>query len=479
MAPSPTMRRPGRLPSLGLAAGAFVAIAGWVIGLRPLADNSFFTHLATGRIILDTGSVPSVDPYTFTAQGAPWVVQSWLASVLYATAEALAGATGLRALMGCTAAALCAVAWRLTRPASSIVPRLAIGVVFVAAGAELWAERPLMLGLLAFAGVILAANGELDPRWLVPIGWLWVNVHGSFPLGLVYLAVVAVGRRMDGGSPRAELRSLGWLLVGVLLGAVGPLGPGVLTFPYELLQRQDVLRNVIEWRAPTFDSLSQRAFLLQSALVALALVRRPSYRSGLLVAVFGAAALLGARNLSVASLVFLPVLAGAAPEWGRLRSGSRTRLGTVLVALAIGAATVFGAARLGQRDFELRGYPIDALAYLDEQGIGLPDQRMAAKDVVGNLVELLYGPGNRVFYDDRFDMFPTAASAAHLALVQNGPTLRRDLDRFEIDLLTLERAGTTAQRVIVDPAWRVLYSDEDWLVSCRRGAPLGGRVGRC
>lgn len=457
----------------------FIVTAGWVIGLRPLTDNSFFTHLATGRIILDSGSVPSTDPYTYTAQGSSWLVQSWLASVLYATVERLGGATGLRLLMGCTAAVLTALAWRLTRPAESVVVRVALGAVFVGVGAQLWAERPLMLGLIALACVVLAAEGGLDPRWLVPIGWVWVNVHGSFPLGVVYVVVVAVGARLDGGRPSNELRVLWWLLVGVLLGAVGPLGPAVLLFPLELLQRQDILRNVIEWRAPTFDSLSQRLFLLQMGLASLALVRRPSYRHGLVVAVFGAMALLGVRNLPVTSLVLLPLLAAAVPAWGTLRSTARTSFAGALAAAAVLSALVFGVARLGQRDFDLRGYPIDALAYLRTNEVDLTAHRLASQDVVGNLMELLDGPRGEVFYDDRFDMFPDAVSQAHLSLVQGGPTLRSDLARYDVELVLWERASPVGQRLTVDPAWRILYSDHSWLVACQRGVDVGGDIGTC
>ncbi len=454
-------------------------MAGWVIGLRQLTDNSFFTHLATGRIILDSGSVPSTDPYTFTAHGSSWLVQSWLASVLYATVERLGGATGLRLLMGATAAVLAALAWRLTRPAVSVVVRLALGAVFVAVGAGLWAERPLMLGLIALACVALAVDGGLDPRWLVPIGWVWVNVHGSFPLGIVYVVVIALGGRLDGRHPTKELRVLAWLAGGVLLGAVGPLGPAVLLFPVELLQRQEILQNVIEWRAPTFDSFSQRVFLLQLVLGVLALVRRPSYRDGLVVVVFGATALLGVRNLPVASLVFLPVLASAAPAWGTLRSRDRTPIASALTAAGVVAAVLFGLVRLEQRDFELRGYPIDALAYLRAHEVDLTAHHLASKDTVGNLMELLDGPRGEVFYDDRFDMFPDAVSQAHLSLVQDGPTLRSDLARYEIALILWDRTSATGQRLIVDPAWRVLYSDESWLVTCERGVDVGGSIGTC
>lgn len=475
--PQPTERRWGL--ALGAAAGCVVATAGWVIGLRPLTDNSFFTHLATGRIILDTGSVPSSDPYSFTAHGASWLVQSWLASVLYAAVEHVGGAGALRVLMGATAAVLTALAWRLTRAADSLVPRLAIGVIFVVVGAGLWSERPLMLGLIAFALVMLAVDGRLDARWLVPIGWIWVNVHGSFPLGIVYVVVGAVGSRMDGRELTQPLRVLRWLVLGVGLGAVGPLGPAVLLFPLQLLQRQDILQHVIEWRAPTFDSMSQRAFLLELVLVMLALVRRPSYRGGLLTATFAAAALLGSRNITVASLVFLPMLAEAAPGWGSLRSSPRVPLAYIIAGSGVVAAMLLGGLRLGQRDFELRGYPVDALSFLADRQVDLRVHHLAAQDIVGNFLELVDGPRAEVFYDDRFDMFPPAVSAAHLALVQSSPTLRTELATYGIEIVIWDRTSATGQRMIVDPAWRVLYTDEHWVLSCARGAVLGPSLGRC
>jgi hypothetical protein len=456
-----------------------VVAAGWVIGLRPLVDNSFFTHLATGRLVLDTGSVPSTDPYTFSAHGAAWVVQSWLASWLYATVESLAGAVGLRVLMGLIAAGLTALAWRLTRPASSLIVRLGLGVVFLAANAELWAERPFMLGLVGLGCVVLAAEGSLDPRWLVPIGWVWVNVHGSFPLGLAYLVVAAIGCRLDGARPQVELRALRWTALGMVLGAVGPLGPRVLTFPLELLQRQDVLRNVIEWRAPVFDSFSQRVFLAQVVLAIVLLVRRPSYRTGLVVAVFVAAALLGARNITVASLVLLPGMAEAAPALGSLRAGARAPIGTALAVCGLAAALLLGVARLDQPAYELHGYPVDAVAFLAAAGVDLETHHLATQDIVGNYLELTYGPGERVFYDDRFDMFPKSISAANLALVQAGPSVRRDLRELGIELLLWDRASATGQRLTVDPDWRVIFSDESWILACRRSADVGGQIGRC
>jgi hypothetical protein len=477
---APSSSRRGLLhPSWGGSIGVFVVTAGWLIGLRPLSDNSFLTHLATGRIILDTGSVPSHDAYTFTAAGEPWLVQSWLVSVLYGAAERLGGLSAVRLTTGALAALLAGLAWSLLRPARGLVVRLALAALFVVIGAQLWAERPFMVGLCCLAVTVLAMEGRLDPRWLVPIAWVWVNSHGSFPLGLVLLGVGALGRRLDGTSPATELRALRWALLGTLVGAVSPLGPRALVFPLELLRRQDVLRNVIEWRAPGFESVSQRGFVLLVIVAVVAIASKPSYRSALLTGVFVAAALLGARNLVVASVVLLPVCAAGFGELGSLRTSARPRIARAVGALGLAVLVLLTLGRLGERDLNLDRYPVGALAYLEEGGIDTRDVRLAEPDIVGNLIGYVYGPEGRVFYDDRFDMFPDDVTDAHLALVKAEPKMREQLDLFDIDLVVLGSSSPSAQILVEDPRWRAMYLDDDWVLLCRRGASLGAQAPAC
>lgn len=465
-------------PSWGGVIGLFVVTAGWVIGLRPLADNSFLTHLATGRLIIDTGRVPSVDPYTFTAAGEPWVVQSWLASLAYATAEQLGGLDGVRLLTGAIAATLAGLGWALLRPAGGVLVRLSAAALFIVVGAGMWAERPFMIGLICLALLALAMEGRVDPRWLLPIGWVWVNTHGSFPLGIVLLVVAGVGRRLDGESPEVELRCLRWAVPGMVLGAVGPLGPKVLFFPLELLQRQDLLSQVVEWRAPTFDTTSQRMFIVQLALAVVLIARRPSYRGALLIGVFGGMALLGSRNLAVASLVLLPVMAPALAGVGSMGSADRARPARLAGIGAVAMLLLLTVARSNQAPLELRKYPIGALVYLEEAEIDTREVRMVAPDYVGNLLDFVYGPERRTFYDDRFDMFPDDISRAQIAVNLGTPAMRVELDRLDIDLAVMKTASATGQVLVTDADWRVLYLDDAWTLLCRRGAPLSA-AGTC
>jgi len=466
-------------PDLGAVLGVAVVAAALLAELQPLRDNSFLTHLATGRLILDRGSVPTVDPYTFTAAGEPWVVQSWLVSVLYAGAERLGGLDAVRLLTAAITAVVAALGWRLLRPADGLVVRLALGAAFVAVGTDQWAERPFMVGLIGFALIVLAAEGGLDPRWLVPIGWIWVNSHGSFPLGLVYLGVVALGTRLDGSSPARELRCLRWAGIGVLLGALNPLGPRLLIFPVELLGRQELLSSVVEWQAPTFDTLGQRAFLVQVAVAVVLLARRPSYRSSLLTGVFVAAALLGSRNLSVASLALLPGMAAAAAGLGSLPASARPRRVGAMFAATLVLTVLLAVARLQDPALRLSAYPVDAIAYLEEAQVDTRQHRLAAPELVGNLITFVYGAQGRVFYDDRFDMFPSEVSDAELALGGASLSVFDDLARYDIELITVRRTHPMALVLTHDPAWRILFTDEHWLLACERGAELDGSLGHC
>src|SRR4051812_30183961 len=68
---------------------AVFAISGFRLGARPIHDNSMFTHLRTGVDMVRSGAIPRVDPYSWTAHGHPWVVQSWLAEWSYGVLERL------------------------------------------------------------------------------------------------------------------------------------------------------------------------------------------------------------------------------------------------------------------------------------------------------------------------------------------------------------------------------------------------------
>jgi hypothetical protein len=465
-----------RNPTIG--ALALAALLVWIAAtaVKPLNDNSFFTHLATGRIILDEGSVPTADPYSWSAPGEDWVVQSWLASVVYGAVEKLGGIDLLRAFMGVQVAALGLLVWRLSRPAEGLLPRMVVVVLPLAVGTVGWSERPLLIGLLCAGAVLLAADQQLRPWWLVPIGWVWVNTHGSFPLGVVVLGALAAGSWLDGTRPVPELRPLVALLIGIAAGAVNPLGPVLLLFPINLLANSDALSNVSEWQAPGFRDLWERAFLAQMALGWLSLVRRPSWRSGLLVVVASVLALIALRNIMLASLALVPITARAFGDLGSIKCSTRLRLGMPVGAALVALAAIVAVAGLADPAVAYGRYPVSALAWLRTAPAVEVDEgtRVVTEDSTGNLLTAIDGDDASVFYDDRFDMYPDEVTEDYLELFGASPEALSVLDQRDVDVVVWRRDRPLPRVMLGSPVWRTLYSDEGWVVLCRRAA-LGER----
>ncbi len=475
------MTMPSRTAGTTLGAGfaLFVASVGFLIGRQALGDNSFLTHLATGNLILESGSVPSADPYSFTAPGEPWVVQSWLASVLYALLDQTVGGFGIRVLNGVLGALTAFIVWRLVsrRTTDVFVPLGLTGATLII-GASMWSPRPLLFGLAGVAGGMAVLEGTIKPQWLLPVMWVWVNTHGSFPLAGVLVATVGVGSWLDQRAvPEREVRVLGWVAAGTLLGALNPLGPRLLWFPVELLTRREALDNVVEWRAFQLDGVTAWVFVgLVTGFVA-AMVSGAPWRVIVPGSVFVLAALLAVRNIPTAAIV-LAVM--SAPylrlERGQLRLddvGILSRVLTVgsgaLVALALVAVTISG-------PLDLDGYPVDELDALAAAGFFDGEHRLVHPEVVGNYLTVRYGTEASVFVDDRFDFYPQAV-IDDLETLLYGGDYAAVVERYEPDAVLWKTGGgfeawlrarsdwTVADPLDIEPADGGPAEPSDWFLA--------------
>ena len=441
--------------------GSVVAFVSLLIGLGPLNDNSFFTHLATGRLMWATHHIPHTDPYSFTAAGKDWVVQSWLSSLLYGAADRWWGPGGLLVLIGITTSIVGVLVWKLTQPAQSLFGRLLVMIPIFVIGIDAgWVERPLLFGLLALGLVLLAAEGRLDPRW--------VNCHGSFPLGLIAVALLALGRHMDGQSPRVELAALKWAGVGTLLAAINPLGPRLLVFPLELLRRQDVLSNVLEWQSPKFIHIGQRAFLAEVVLAIVLVARRPAWRIVLPLAVFTAAALLGTRNVVIAGTVLVPGIAAGLAGLSDLTGEERKPIfRPVLATLAVVGLLSTIVAASGDV-YSFKGYPVAAVTWAEQHHLLDAGAHVVSRDYVGNYLEARYGTAVKVFLDDRYDLFP-ASVVEDFTLLNNGRIGWDDvLDTYDTTAVLWPTEEALGQLLADSPRWHVVYSDQEFLIAVPR-----------
>ncbi|MFM7064455.1 MAG: hypothetical protein ACKO04_13320, partial [Actinomycetes bacterium] len=248
-----------------------VGAAAALVASRPLADNSFFTHLATGRLLVD-GTFPRTNPFLWTGTGFP--MPSWWWSGVLGLLDTTVGAAGIRLLAGVLAFSLGVLLVRLTRrfgpdaarpsdvsdasgPAGPVGDRTLLAVVAPPAVA-LFAlypylnARPQVAGFVLLALTVVVWRERRSPWWLVPVFVTWVNVHGTWLYGLLVLGLLVVAEAVDA---RRLARRAGELAA----AAVGGTVLGGLLYPerFELLLlptrqfgdavEREAIRSYREW----------------------------------------------------------------------------------------------------------------------------------------------------------------------------------------------------------------------------------------
>ncbi|MBW3557428.1 MAG: hypothetical protein KY454_10900, partial [Actinobacteria bacterium] len=469
-----------RAPSTESLFVATFTLLGLRLGLRRLGDNSLFLHLRTGIDMISSGSIPRTDPYSFTAAGRPWVVQSWLPEATYGVAHRIGGFTGVRLLHGLVYGLLAWLIGRRSRTGSAVRTALAMALV-VGVGIVYWSPRPLAFGLLAFAATVTLVEERLPPWLLVPLVWIWVNSHGSFLLGAAWLVLVAVGQWLD--SRGARLRTvpvlpwLGWFTAGLVVSVINPLGLRLLTFPGTVLEKREAFRHVVEWRPLDLQTPTAVVTVtcLAGAVVVLVWGRKAlGWRDLLPVAALVLAGLLAQRNLPVAAIALAPVLGRAlqapAQAASAAASGQNRRLNLVLAALLGTLALLFTAAARPEPALALEGYPVRALRLAGEH---TSLRRLVTDDVAAGYVILVHGTGAGVFIDDRVDFYPVAVTLDYLRLSGGHPASLDILDHHRAEVVIWEQRLPLVRRLEVSPAWRAVGTRDGWAVFVRAAAAPG------
>ncbi|MGH9190665.1 MAG: hypothetical protein ACRD0Q_11650 [Acidimicrobiales bacterium] len=465
-------RRAPRLESLFVA--SFVLL-GFRLGARPIGDNSMLTHMRTGIDMVSGRGIPRVDPYSYTAAGHPWVVQSWFPEWTYGWAWRLGGFPAVALEQAVIMAVVAWLTLRLARTGSPLRTGLA-GVVIMAIGAPFWAQRPLMFGLLGMVLTITVVERRRTPWLLIPVVWLWVNSHGSFPLGLVWLGARAVGEWRDWRSwPGEAMPYLGGFAAGLVAAALNPLGGRLLLFPFTLGGKRASFARIVEWMSPDFQSPPGRAALVGLALALVLLFRaKLAWRDLVPAVVFIVLGLAAMRNLPLTALVLAPVL-GRALRPGKSQAprpvGPAQARANRAVLVVIGLAmAVFAASVLRGPGLELDGYPVDAVAFLDRQHLLTPPHRLGHLDFVGNYLELRFGREAPVLVDDRVDMYPTAVSGDYSALLRGRRESLDILRRLQVDVVLWDRDLPLTSILEATGRWQQVFLDVDgWVVFRRVG----------
>lgn len=323
---------------------ATVTLLALRVQLTSIAPNDFWWHIATGRLIVQSGRVPTVDQFSYTQAGQPYVNQPWLAQVLMYAGYQVGGA----ALLELFQAILIGGAFGLLYLVclSEAGPRVATLATLTGAlvAMDNWQIRPQTYAVPLFI-VTLAILDKWRRTgraalWALPLLMLiWVNLHGTFTLlialcGLTWLGAIIERLWHKRGRSSYDIGMLTlWSGVALLMTFVNPRGWGIWRYVAGLLGNRAVSQLVTEWASPLTMISEPMTIIFFGVLLLFGLLCVWRWRSleltdVLIVLPFALLALQSVRNILWFGIVIAPI---AAKLLAVHKQESRRRVESVLL----------------------------------------------------------------------------------------------------------------------------------------------------
>ncbi|MCL5005414.1 MAG: hypothetical protein M1404_02675 [Acidobacteria bacterium] len=458
-------------------------------------EGDTWWHLTVGEQILATHTWPTVDHYSFTAPGDPWIAYEWLGDVVMAAADRAAGLTGLAILYVSLTVGIVLLmfSYAYIRSRSGKASFVACALLLPLAVLS-FTLRPQLLGYIFLLITLILLErfrqGKQKSLWILPgIFLVWINTHGTFAFGLAVLVLYWASGLVsfEIGAIRAERwsepqrRRLGLVtLLSLVALVITPYGTRLAAYPLQMAFFQPVnIAHFEEWRPLDFGTASGKIFLAMLLLILLVpLVTRIEYRLeelGLLL--FGVvAACLHMRFVIVFALLFAPVLAGLIARYMPPYDPSKDKyvLNAILMALI-----AFGCVKLFPSRQELHEvvnhiFPQGAVEYIEQHPLV---GRTFNEEYWGGYLISKLEPERKVFIDGRADLYEAAGVLTDYFDIQkpsdNALFLLR---KYGVRSCLIRPGSSLAVYLDHSPGWDRVYSDELCVLYVRQKRVASNRL---
>jgi hypothetical protein len=460
-----------RQPTRELALFLLISSVTTILCVTRIAESDIWYHLRNAREIVQRGAVPRFDTYTFTSAGAPLIDYEWMSELVYLFAFERWGQHGLLAVYTTLIVASYWLVYRLAirRGANATVAAL-ITVCGIALGSFSFGPRMMHFGwfcLVLVLWVLDAGERRTALLWLLPLIFcLWINLHGSWPFGLVMVGAMIAEwavrlRRQSLGGPVLDPKVLrvGIAAAGVSIVALfaNPYGLSLLLYPFDLMTRQKYAVSVVhEWGPLDFGSPYGRLALVMFTGLALVIWRgkKPWRISEVLLGCFALwAAVRHQRFLGFATFVLIPIVA---PHIRALTSRRTPLLDTTLaVALAIVLVNAVPSRQTLDAHIDTQ-FPRHALAFMVREGI---NGRLFNMFDFGGFIEW-HAPRLKTFADGRADIFTyNGVLRDYMDAIWANRTLEV-LDKYQIEYVLVPPHGVIPSTLRQTTGWTTVYADE-------------------
>jgi len=455
-----------------LVGSVFAAVRGFRV------DPDLWWHIKVGDSILATHHWPTIDMYSFTVTGQPWLAYEWVGEVLLAVAQRIGGISGLEVVLVVLASAVVLSLYGLAALCSgnSKAGFVAASILLPLATVS-FTLRPQMLGYLFLILTLIALErlrqGKRAALWFVPLLMLlWVNTHGSWIVGLGTIFVYWISGLFDfrAGSleatrwPEKDRRVIACVfLLSLIAVPMTPYGTRIAASPFEFAFSLPLnSAHITEWEPMPFDLAGGKLFLaLFLAVILLQVACQFRWRvEQLVLFLFGAMmACLHVRFLLIFLPFFAPLLAVMLSRWMRRYNRNKDKFvlnAGLILCVAAGMIRYFPkAAELRQQ--VARQFPVVAIKYLEEHPVPGP---MYNSYGFGGYLIWSRGPAHKVFIDGRGDVYERGGVLGdYLHIANLMPGALSVLDEYDIQSCLIQRDEALATALSSSPRWKRIYFD--------------------
>ncbi len=476
----------------------FIAITLWLFTMgfgwsQLLMDGDTGWHIRTGEYILQHGSVPVKDIFSWSRPNADWYAWEWLSDVIYAKLYAALGLKGVVLISGLLITGTAAVTLRhmIWRRANAFIA-LALSLLMVGAASIHYHARPhvFTLFLVAISVWMLAADRERPSPavWLlVPIILLWTNLHGGFAVLIALIGLTAGGTLLEQvlawhksgiADWRVPVRYFCLFFACAAVTLVNPYGYHLHQHMAQYLSSSWIKDVVQEFQSPNFHSESMLQFELLLALGLISIL--PLARRGRLVEVlwilyFAHQALISARHVTLYVIVISPLIASELSLWWvrfAEKSSPKSVVGvlsqlsldfgksfrrTAIWTPAFVVALIFANEPFKwPKDFFEEKFPIKMV---DQNSALLKTSRLLTTDQWGDYLLFRFYPSVRVFVDGRSDFYGPEIGKDYLAMLQGGWNWCGLMERYGFDAVLAPVEWPLTSLLKERPEWKVLSDD--------------------
>lgn len=471
--------------------------------IRAPVDSDMLWHLRLGEDTLNHGWPVMEDVYSYTREGTPWVNQSWLAEVVLIGFFRLWGYAGLSLCVGLVAVACAGLLMKQME--SPALLRAGVVILAVLVMAPVLTPRPhisslVMLSLLSYNLYLYKKRGRDYIWWTLPQFWIWGNLHGGFPLGIIFLVLTIAGEIGNHLWAKLADHQMTWKQIeklsiitaaSALVVMIHPYGMGIWKVAFETVNIKALQSFIEEWASPNFHIAAQQPFvwmLLILMMVVWIAKEKMDWSEILPVLAFSYACFMARRNFGPFAIVAAPVLTkylsktlmiwtDAIQPWikniqkkFRLSDeqarkliegdpGKSKPINLLVTGLLLGVCLmklfVVSYPPSVEKWNELI-FPVTGSSWIEEH---YPDSKVFNSYTWGGYM-MWAMPDHPVFVDGRTDLYGDEIIGEWISVVQGDEGWQDILDKWGVDLVFIEPEQPVAKLMPFTSKWNEVYRDD-------------------